>query len=60
VKGQLSEREAKKLAEEAEGEASKNVALNAGGGATRISYSNGGGNVIDDLIAGKANPNIFG
>ena len=60
VKGQLSEAEAKKLAQEAEGEAAKNVALNAGGGATRVSYANGGGNVIDDLIAGKANPNIFG
>jgi len=60
VKGQISEKAAKKLAEEAEGEAAKNVALNAGGGATRITYSGEGANMVDSLIAGKSNPNIFG
>lgn len=59
VKGQLSEKEAIKKAQEAEGEAAKNVALNAGGGPTRVSYSSEGGNVADDLIAGRSNPNIF-
>lgn len=59
VKGKLSEKEAKKVAEREAGEAAKNVALNAGGGASRITYSGEGENVVDSLIAGRANPNIF-
>ena len=60
VKGQLSEKDAKKLAQETEGEIAKNIALNAGGGTTRVSYSGEGANVVDSLIASRANPNIFG
>lgn len=59
VKGELSVKDAKKLAEEAEGEAAKSVAMNAGGGATRVTYSGEGANMVDNLIAGKSNPNIF-
>lgn len=59
VKGKLSEKNAKKLADEAAGEAAKNVAMNAGGGATRVSFSSEGGDTIDSMISGKSNPNIF-
>jgi len=60
VKGQVSEREAKKRADEASGEYAKDVALNAGGGNSRVTYSGeGAGNIIDSLIAGRSNPNIF-
>lgn len=60
VKGQLSEREAKKRAEEAQGEYAKDVALNAGGGNSRVTYSGeGAANIADSLIAGRSNPNVF-
>lgn len=60
VKGQVSEREAKKRAEEAQGEYAKDVALNAGGGNSRVTYSGeGAANMADSLIAGRSNPNIF-
>lgn len=61
VKGQMSEKAAKKAAEEAQGEYAKDVALNAGGGNSRVTSAGGGdgGNLIDSLIAGSANPNIF-
>lgn len=61
VKGQMSEKEAKKLAEQDKAEYEKNVALNAGGGNSRVTYSGADGEkMIDSLIAGKSNPNIFG
>lgn len=60
VKGQISERDAKKRAEEAQGEYAKDAALNAGGGNSRVTYSGeAGGNMADQLIAGKSNPNVF-
>lgn len=60
VKGQISEAAAKKQAEIEKAEYEKNMALNMGGGGTRMTYS-GGENpgLIDSLIAGKSNPNLF-
>jgi hypothetical protein len=59
VKGELSVKEAAKAAQEAEGEAAKGVALNAGGGPSMVTYSGGGADIVDSLISGKSNPNIF-
>lgn len=60
VKGQISETAAKKRAEEDKAEYEKNLAMNAGGGSTRTTYSGEGArNMIDSLIAGKSNPNVF-
>lgn len=59
VKGKLSEKDAKKQAEIDKAEAEKNMALNASGGTSRATYIKGGADVVDSLIAGKSNPNIF-
>ena len=60
VKGQMSTREAEKLAEQNKAEYEKDVALNAGGGNSRVTYSGEQGEkMIDSLISGKSNPNIF-
>jgi len=59
VKGELSEAEAGKRAEEEKAEYEKNVALNAGSGAGGISNIPEGTNAIDILVAGRSNPNIF-
>jgi len=61
VKGQVSERDAKKLAKEDKAEYEKNLALNAGGGGSRVTYSGDqGASMIDQLVAGRSNPNSFG
>lgn len=61
VKGQMSEKDAKKISEQEKAEYEKNIALNAGGGNSRVTYSGADGEkVIDSLIAGRSNPNIFG
>lgn len=60
VKGQMSEREARKTALVDKAEYEKNVALNAGGGGSRVTYSGEQGRaVIDSLISGTSNPNVF-
>lgn len=59
VKGQISEREAKKQAEEDGAENAKRVAMNAGGGSGESSYVSKDSDVIDSLISHKSNPNIF-
>lgn len=59
VKGELSEKEAKKQAEIDKAEAEKDMALNAGGGTGNATHIRGDQNIVDDLIASKANPNIF-
>lgn len=59
VKGELSEAEAKKQAALDDAEAAKNIALNAGGGSSRATYNPGDASIVDQLIAGKANPNVF-
>jgi len=59
VKGEVL---AKKLEEEDDknaGEAAKNVAADAGGGASQGSTVVKDKNVIDELIAGQSNPNVF-
>lgn len=60
VKGIAAVRDAKKSAEEAQGEYAKDIALNATGGNSRVTYSGpAAGDVADSLIAGRSNPNIF-
>jgi hypothetical protein len=60
VKGQISERDAKKLANQDKAEYEKNIALNAGGGNSRVTYSGAeGASMIDSLVSGKSNPNVF-
>ena len=59
VKGELSEKEAKKQADIDKAEAEKNLALNLGGGTGNATRIRGDQNVVDTLIAGKTNPNIF-
>lgn len=59
VKGELSEKEAKKQADIDKAEAEKGLALNATGGAGNATHIRGDANVVDSLIASKSNPNIF-
>ena len=59
VKGQLSDKEAKKLAQENAAESAKNMALNAAGGGQRSNFVPASDELVDQLIAGKSNPNIF-
>lgn len=59
VKGELSEKEAKKQAEIEFAEHQKGLALNATGGGTRATQVIGDPNVIDQLIGSKTNPNVF-
>lgn len=59
VKGEISEKEAKKKAEEDKAKAGKDLALNATGGSNRATHIEGDSKVIDQLIAGKTNPNNF-
>jgi len=57
VKGELSEKEAKKQADIDKAEAEKSGALNMGGGASRSSHIVKDANTFDSLVASKANPN---
>ena len=59
VKGQLSDKQAKKLAEENAAESAKNLALNAAGGGQRSNFVPASDELVDQLIAGKSNPNVF-
>lgn len=59
VKGELSEKEAKKQAEVELAEHQKGLALNVTGGGTRATAVINDANVIDQLIGGKTNPNVF-
>jgi hypothetical protein len=60
VKGEMSEKAARKQAEIDRVEAEKSGALNMGGGATSATYRiRGDANVLDSLIASKSNPNVF-
>jgi hypothetical protein len=59
VKGELSEREARKKAQEAEGEGQKGLAANAAGGGSLGTTIVGGEDLVDTLIAGRSNPNLF-
>ena len=59
VKGELSEKEAKKQADIDKAEAEKNGALSMGGGSGRATYVQNDPATVDSLIASKSNPNIF-
>lgn len=59
VKGQLTDREAKKAAEANAAEMAKNMALSAGAGNGRATYIPEGSDAADQLIAGRSNPNVF-
>lgn len=60
VKGELSEKEAKKQADIEKAEAEKNGALNMGGGAGQATHIRGDSSgIVDSLIASKSNPNVF-
>jgi len=59
VKGEISEKEAKKQAEIDRVEAEKMGALNMGGGNGSATRIRGNENIVDSLIASKSNPNIF-
>lgn len=59
VKGQLSEREAARVAENDKAEHAKNIALNAGGGRGGQIIFPEGMDPADVLISSRSNPNIF-
>lgn len=59
VKGQMSEAAAAKKAEEEAGERAKEVAQNAAGGGVSAQYADDGTPMVDKLISGNRNPNVF-
>jgi hypothetical protein len=59
VKGQMSEANAKKAAEAAQGERAKELLANASGGGNTAQYTEDGTPLIDKLISGQVNPNSF-
>jgi len=59
VKGELSEKEAKKQVNIDIAEAQKNIALNAGANSGRATYIVNNADLVDTLISGKSNPNVF-
>ena len=59
VKGQVSEREAQRLAKEQAVENAKDIALNAGGGSSSRTYVRNDSDIVDRLIGGRSNPNVF-
>jgi len=56
VKGQMTTKEAKDAAEEAESQRAKELAMNASGGGVSNQTTADGRPIIDDLVAGPANP----
>ena len=60
IKGQLSEKDAKKKADEDAAEYQKNQALNVGGGNSRSTFIPANDNLIDSLISTSRNPNVIG
>lgn len=59
VKGKMSVEEASRAAGNAQAELAKEMAQNAAGGGSSATYIRRDSNVIDSLIAGKSNPNVF-
>ncbi len=59
VKGELSEKEAKKQAAIDQAEYGKELAMSAGGGSNRATHIRGDASLVDQLIGGKSNPNVF-
>lgn len=59
VKGKMSEEKARKTAVENGGEIAKEVASNAGGGNSSATATAEHRALVDSLIAGRSNPNVF-
>jgi len=59
VKGKAETDKARKNNDKNAAEAAKEIAANAGGGASSQSGKLGGRNLVDDLIAGGGNPNVI-
>lgn len=59
VKGQMSEAAAKKAADIAAIDRAKEFVSNAAGGGVSAQYSPDGSRLVDNLIAGRHNPNVF-
>lgn len=59
VKGKLSEDAATKKADDEAVERQKEVVMNAAGGGVTARYAPDGTAIIDKLIAGRSNPNVF-
>ena len=59
VKGKMSEKAAKKTADEAAADRAKDVVLNASGGGSPAQATVDNSVVVDKLIAGRPNPNSF-
>jgi hypothetical protein len=59
VKGKLTVSEAAKISEQRQSEIAKEMAQNAGGGSSAATHIRRGSNVVDQLIAGRSNPNVF-
>lgn len=59
VKGKLSAEEAAKVAGNAQAELAKEMAQNASGGGSSATYVRRESNIVDQLIAGRSNPNVF-
>lgn len=59
VKGKLSAGDAAKIAEARQAEISKEMAANAGGGSGAATHIRRGAAMVDQLIAGRSNPNVF-
>jgi hypothetical protein len=59
VKGEISEREARKQAQISAGEAQKGFAANASGGGSFGTAAVNSEELADQLIAGRSNPNVF-
>lgn len=57
VKGQLSEAAAKQAAEAASGEVARSVVANAAGGNSPAQFAHNNQALVDQLIAGRPNPN---
>lgn len=59
VKGELSEKEAKKQSDAGLAEHQKDLAMNATGGGSRANHIAGDSPLIDQLISNRTNPNVF-
>lgn len=60
VKGELSESAAKKASEAASGDVARGVVANAAGGNSPAQYARNDPALVDQLIAGRPNPNNIG
>ena len=59
IKGQMSEANAKKAADVSASDRAKEFVMNAAGGGVHATHTQDGTPLVDQLIAGKPNPNSF-